>query len=165
MIRFDATIWNGKYGIKDQKDLNLKGNDQHGLFAYLLYDKDKLIMCDKEEDDTLVLIAQILVAMVDKDKEHKCISQKLGNEITNLQSKVSTIKKCKDTAKYKETKYLFKALLWQDLQDLAPKLSDELLDVVFTNLDGRLKDFMYHSDVYEEPEEYFDDWIQGRDME
>lgn len=156
MIRFDATIWNGKYG-EDQKDLEFKGNDQHGLLGYLLYDQDKLIMCDTEEDDVLVLIAQILVAMADKDKEHKCISQKLGNEIINLQHKVSTIKKCKDTAKYKETKYLFRDLLWQDLQELAPKLSDELLDVVFRNLDGRLKDFMYHSDVYEEPEEYFDD--------
>lgn len=156
MIRFDATIWNGKYD-KDQKDLEFKGNDLHGLFGYLLYDQDKLIMCDKEEDDVLVLIAQILVAMADKDTEHKCISQKLGNEIMNLQHKVSTIKKCKDTAKYKETKYLFRGLLWQDLQELAPKLSDDLLDVVFRNLDGRLKDFRYHSDVYEEPEEYFDD--------
>lgn len=165
MIRFDATIWKGKYGGKDRKNLNLKGNDLHGLYAYLLYDKDKLIMCDKDEDDVLVLIAQILAAMVDRDTEHKCISQKLDNKIMNLQSKVSAIKKCKNTAKYKETKYLFKDLLWQDLQELAPILSDELLDVVFTNLDGRLKDFIYHSDVYEEPEEYFDDWIQGRDME
>lgn len=157
MIRFEATIWNGKYGGKDRKDLEFKGNDLHGLYAYLLYDQDKLIMCDKEEDDVLVLIAQILVAMADKDTEHRCISQKFGNEIMNLQHKASTIKKCKDTAKYKETKYLFRGLLWQDLQELAPKLSDELLDVVFRNLDGRLKDFMYHSDVYEEPEEYFDD--------
>lgn len=157
MIRFDAGIWKGEVGQDGSKHLYIKGNDLHGLYAYLLYDKDRLIICDKEEDDALVLIAQILAAMADKDKEHKCISQKLGSEIMNLQHKVSTIKKCKDTAKYKETKYLFKDLLWQDLQDLAPELSDELLDVVFTNLDGRLKDFMYDSDVYEEPEEYFDD--------
>lgn len=158
MIRFEATIWKGEYGKKDRKSLNLKGNDQHGLFAYLLYDKDKLVTCDKEEDDdALVLIAQILVAMADRDKEHRCISQKLDNKIRNLQPKIATIKKCKDTAKYKETKHIHRNLLWHNLQDLAPKLSDDLLDIVFRNLDGKLKDFMYHSDVYGEPEDYFDD--------
>lgn len=145
MRNFDTTIWNGEHGKDNRKYLTIKGNDQHGLYAYLLHDKYKLIRCDKEEDDVLVLLAQTLAAMADKDTEHKCISQKLGNKIMNLQSKVSTIKKCKDTAKYKETKFLFRDLLWQDLQNLAPELSDELLDTVFTNLNDKLKDFMYES--------------------
>lgn len=145
MRNFDTTILKGEAGQDGSKYLNIKGNDQHGLYAYLLYDKYKLIRCDKEEDDVLILIAQILVAMADKDTEHRCISKELGNKIRNLQSKVSTIKKCKNTAKYKETKFLFRDLLWQDLQNLAPELSDELLDTVFTNLNDRLKDFMYES--------------------
>lgn len=163
MLRFDATIWNGKYGGKDRKDLEFKGNDQHGLYAYLLYDKDKLVKYDKEEDDVLILISQILLAMVKRDKEHRCISKELGKKITDLNATVLAIKECDNKPKYHETKFLFRDLLWHNLQDLAPKLSDELLDIVFRNLGGRLKDFMYDSTVIDEPEDYFDEDVTDED--
>lgn len=157
MVNFDTTILKDEVGKDGSKCLNLRGTDLHGLYVYLLYDKDKLVKYDKKEDDVLILIPQILLAITNKDTEHRCISKELGNKIADLNATVLAIKECDNKPKYHEAKFLFRDLLWHNLQDLAPMLSDELLDIVFRKLDGRLADFIYNSVVTKEPRNDFDD--------